>query len=105
MQLFKENGVQITPTIVKSNHIVEVSYDGILASSGADEVYLRCGVSEQSSGWKNLKDIKMEKHANGKFCTDVTVGKGEHLNMCFHDAANHWDNNNGKNYTFNIHHS
>ncbi|HCC07744.1 MAG TPA: carbohydrate-binding protein [Clostridiales bacterium] len=96
-----DTGVHITPAPVTSNEIVEVSYSGILSKNGAKELYLHYG-SSYLEDWANVSDTKMSKDANGVFSANLSVPVGNKLNLCFRDTAYNWDNNNGKNYIYEI---
>lgn len=96
-----EQGVQITPDKVKQNSVIEVSYSGLLAQSGADEVYVHCGSSEMFE-WQDVQDVKMTRQGNNSFSANVLVQEGKAFNVCFRDSSNNWDNNSGANYSFKI---
>ena len=78
-----------------------VSYSGLLAQSGATEVYLHCG--EGPGEWRNVRDVPMEKGPDGTWIARLTAGGGGTLEFCFHDAAGNWDNNNGVNWSVTVH--
>jgi hypothetical protein len=92
------NGVYITPQQIVLGDKIRISYDGLLAKSGAPEVFAHVGFGNK---WNNSTDIKMLKTPSG-FETTVPVTKSEPLYICFKDTANNWDNNSGMNYTFDI---
>jgi hypothetical protein len=96
-------GVHVTPSTIRAHHTVEVSYEGLLAKSGAQDVFVHCGISDRGTAWKNVKDVKMQKSIDGSFSADIPIVDGDRLNICFRDSADNWDNNEGHNYTFSIH--
>lgn len=103
MKHFNEpKGIHISPTTAKPHHNIVVAYDGLLVQSGADEVYVHCGSSDRTTNWNNIQDVPMRKHSDGTFSADVYVPDGERLNICFHDNADNWDNNNWHNYSVPI---
>jgi len=75
-----------------------VSYNGILANSGSDKVYLHYGYD----GWKNTETVPMKKDIRGNFNTEIKVKGHDELNFCFKDSADNWDNNNGVNWKVGI---
>lgn len=95
-QPYKNNGIIVDPVVVSNGDNLTVAYDGLLAKSGAEHVFLHIGEGEN---FFNEKDVRMEKVGTQKFETTVHVQPtGETVNFCFKDCANNWDNNNGKNY-------
>ncbi|MFZ5351529.1 MAG: carbohydrate-binding protein [Bacillota bacterium] len=96
-----DQGVQINTDRIKPNNVVEITYKGLLAQSGADEVYLHCGSSETRE-WNDIQDIRMTKLSPDLFKAHALVQDGTVFNICFRDSAQNWDNNSGSNYSFTI---
>lgn len=94
-------GIHVNPAKIRPNSTIEVSYDGLLAQSGAQEVYVHCGTAYLKD-WTDIQDIKMTKNLNGTFSAAVPISEGNTLNLCFHDNAYNWDNNSGNNYSYHI---
>lgn len=94
-------GVVVDPMPVTSDEEVTFLYYGLLANDGADQVYMHCGYGNPKN-WEQIQDIRMEKTARGWAKTLPIQDKGR-FNFCFKDSANNWDNNNGINWTFEIH--
>jgi len=76
----------------------KIIYNGPLAKSGSDEVYIHLGFGAM---WDNLSEIKMTKTNEG-YIAEVPMVKADTLNFCFRDAKNNWDNNSCKNYAYEI---
>lgn len=95
---FLTKGININPSSPCYGDKVKVVYDGLLTKSGATELYAHVGFGHN---WNNSFDYKMTRTAQG-FETSIPVSSHEHLNLCFKDAANNWDNNNGYNYTLPV---
>jgi len=95
---YLNNGIYVKPTQVTVGDNIKLSYDGLLAKSGANEVYAHIGYGNR---WDDIRDFKMIKTNTG-FETNISVTKPESLNICFKDNINNWDNNSGMNYTFEI---
>lgn len=95
---YMPNGVTISPAIPTAGEKVKVMYDGLLAKSGASHVFAHIGFG---NNWDNLYDYRMDRTSTG-FETTIPVIKSDTLNICFKDCANNWDNNSGKNYTFDV---
>jgi hypothetical protein len=95
---YMSNGVSISPAIPTAGEKVKIMYDGLLAKSGATHVYAHVGFG---AAWDNLYDYQMDKTSTG-FEATVPVMDADTMNLCFKDCANNWDNNSGKNYSFDI---
>ena len=76
---------------------ISLTYNGLLARSGADSVYAVCGYG---NSWTDQNVIKMSRTGQGFQAT--IPAKDPLVNIAFKDSANNWDNNNGQNYTFNV---
>ena len=96
---YAENGVIIIPAFPSTREKVEIIYDGLLVQNGASDVYAHVGFGRK---WKKRSDYKMIK-TNAGFEVSVPVEIADTLNVCFKDNANHWDNNSGIDYSFDIH--
>ena len=92
------NGVYVTPNQFNVGDKLRISYDGLLSKSGANHLYAHVGFGNR---WNEVKDIKMNKTTSG-FEATLPITKTEPLYVCFKDCANNWDNNSGRNYTFDI---
>lgn len=83
---------------VKPSHFLRqatVCYNGLLARSGAEQVYLHCGYGSRDS-WRTAATVKMDRTDRG-WETTLDV-RDSVLNFCFKDGAGNWDNNNGANW-------
>lgn len=92
---YKSNGITIKPASFSVGDKIKLTYNGLLSECGAEEVFAHIGWGE---AWENLNDIKMSKTKSG-FTATIAVENMSHLNICFKDSMNNWDNNNGCNYT------
>lgn len=92
---YKSNGITIKPATFSVGDKIKLTYNGLLSESGAEEVFAHIGWGES---WENLDDIKMSKTKSG-FTATISIESMNELNLCFKDAMNNWDNNNGCNYT------
>ncbi len=95
---YAANGLLIRPAFPSKGETVKVVYNGLLASNGADRLYVRFGFG---SAWKGALDYRMVRTENG-FAAAVPVAASDSMNMCFHDSAGHWDNNSGANYSIEV---
>jgi len=77
----------------------KISYSGLLAKSGAQEI---CGVYGYGSNqnWENVTTLHFKKEGDGVFQAIVPLESGKNINIAFKDPAENWDNNSGMNYTF-----
>lgn len=92
---YKSNGITIKPATFSVGDKIKLTYTGLLSESGAEEVFAHIGWGD---AWDNLDDIKMSKTKSG-FTATISIESMSQLNLCFKDAMNNWDNNNGWNYT------
>lgn len=95
-----EEGVSISPMPATEGETITISYNGLLANSGASMVYAHLGYGS-SDNWRQIEDIAMSKLQGAWNCQ--VLPKGERMNFCFHDNANNWDNNYGRNWSLGIH--
>lgn len=98
MYNLNNQGISIKPMPSQIGDRCNITYEGLLKKSGADQVFLHCGYG---SNWKNEQDLPMYNTANGCSC-DITIREDGLFNFCFKDSANNWDNNSGQNWSFNI---
>jgi len=94
-------GLVVDPVPITAGEEITILYNGLLSSSGADQVYLHCGYGT-SNAWNDVKSVKMDKTERG-WVKKFTVDNSSRFNICFKDSANNWDNNNGINWSFEIH--
>jgi hypothetical protein len=76
-----------------------INYNGLLAKSGAQQVYGVYGFGSNQN-WENVSTIPLSKSDDGVFYSIIPVEQGKNLNLAFKDPADNWDNNSGMNYTF-----
>ena len=96
-------GVSVSPLTLTAGETLTVKYNGLLASSGADQVYLHAGFGHGS--WREVRDIPMQNEKPGVWKATVPLDPREdsRLNFCFKDRAENWDNNYGLNWSLEIH--
>lgn len=95
-------GVVVDPTPITAGEEITVLYNGLLAQSGADQVYLHVGYG-MADHWNAVADMRMAKTGWGFVKTMSVPDASTRLNFCFKDTAENWDNNNGDNWSFQIH--
>jgi len=95
-------GVNVYPTPITLGEHINVVYDGLLFSSGAQEIYLHMGYGPHDN-WRQVQDLKMLRTGRGWEQTFQANDPGR-LNLCFKDSADNWDNNSGHNWSFEVHH-
>lgn len=96
MRIYPENGISIKPYPARRGDKVVIKYDGLLAKSGADQVYLHVGYGPEER-WHDVQDIPMTRDEDGWSC--FVVPQYNKINFCFHDSAQNWDNNKGQNWS------
>lgn len=96
MELVKNIFFNTDKLIQNSN--VKISYTGELFANNSQEVFIHYGFG---SNWENINEIKMNKTELG-FQAEITLPETDILNFCFRNSQNEWDNNQNKNYSFNV---
>lgn len=94
-------GVVVDPVPITTGDELTVLYHGLLRSAGADQIWLHAGYGE-ARNWHDISDYRMEYTDYG-WAKTFKVEDASRLNLCFKDSANNWDNNNGFNWSFEIH--
>jgi hypothetical protein len=79
---------------------LRLTYNGILAKSGAQEVYAVIGYGNNLK-WEDIEYYPMHKVGDQSFELIFPVKRAGNINVAFKDSANNWDNNSGMNYSFN----
>ncbi|MDQ2085521.1 carbohydrate-binding protein [Herbivorax sp. ANBcel31] len=97
-QLYAGNGVEVSKSSIRVGDEVTLSYNGLLAQSGAESVYAHIGYGES---WEDKKFIPMEKNED-VFETKIKVTHPDSLNVAFKDSSDNWDNNSFSNYSFKV---
>jgi len=95
---YLQNGVTISPAVPTAGEKAKVQYDGLLSKNGAADVYVHVGYD---SDWRRPAFFKMNKSLTG-FEASIPVEYGDTLNLCFKDDSDNWDNNSGRNYSFDV---
>ena len=95
-------GVVVDPTPITAGEEITVLYNGLLGNESSGQVYFHYGYGGYNR-WRNVSDIRMEKTGWG-WVSNITVPEHEgRFNFCFRDSVENWDNNNGTNWSFEIH--
>jgi len=94
-------GVVVDLVPITAGEEITIFYNGLLHDSGADQVWLHVGYGD-AGNWRNVNDYRMEYTDYG-WVKKLKVENEKRLNICFKDSANNWDNNNGLNWSFEIH--
>ncbi len=97
-QKYDENGVKVSKATIYAGDEITVSYYGLLAQSGANDVYVHFGFGDE---WES-KDLVQMTLEDGIFKADIKVEKPGTLNIAFKDCAENWDNNSTQNYSFKV---
>ncbi len=98
VQPYADNGVVLSKSSLTVGDDVVVSYSGLLARSGADQIFAHVGYGEN---WQEKAFVPMESD-NGTFKAEVKVKLPGVLNISFKDSANNWDNNSSNDYSFKV---
>ena len=97
--VFIDGRIAISPLPVSSGKRAKIKYKGLLATSGATELYMHCGYG---SDWYHPMEIPMERVGEQVWEGPVEIRGGDVLNVCFRDSAQNWDNNHGLNWSLPI---
>jgi hypothetical protein len=92
-------GYTISPTPKHTGDQVKIKYYGLLSQSGAAQVWLHSGYG--AGPWNKTYDFQMSSCDDG-WEQNVTISDKGQFNLCFKDSADHWDNNNGLNWHYQI---
>ncbi len=93
------HGVQVKP-LNESGREVAIRYNGLLASSGAGQIYIHFGFGE-AQDWVDVTDLHLERTPDG-WESSVSMHDNRQLNFCFRDGIFNWDNNGGLNWIYRI---
>lgn len=96
-----DQGVAVKPTPITSESKVKVIYSGLLMKDGADALWAHTGYGKNNA-WHGSQYLQMQNKGD-KYELDFDVKGTSRLNLCFKDSANNWDNNNGLNWSYEIH--
>ena len=81
-----------------ANSTVKISYTGKFFQDGSKDVSIRYGFG---NSWENQTEEEMVKTDLG-FQIEINLIDRETFNFCIKNENDEWDNNDGKNYIFNI---
>lgn len=95
---YLSNGVTMSPAIPSAGEKVKILYDGLLSKNGASHAFAHVGFGTK---WDNIYDYQMVRTSTG-FEANIPVAASDVMNVCFKDCADNWDNNSGKNYSFDV---
>ncbi|OCL26554.1 carbohydrate-binding protein [Orenia metallireducens] len=94
-------GIIVHPLPSNNGNKIRVKYNGVLNTADTEQIYLHAGLG-YGDKWNYVTDIAM-KHNEGNWIADIRVEDHDNrLNFCFKDSAEHWDNNNGDNWSYKI---
>ncbi|MGE5396170.1 MAG: carbohydrate-binding protein [Chitinophagales bacterium] len=96
-----QGGIIVTPVPITAGDSVHLIYNGLLSESGASKVYLHAGFGT-SEHWTMIRDQEMTRSKWG-WETVMDMQGDQRFNFCFRDCASNWDNNNGHNWSYEIH--
>lgn len=94
-------GVIVEPVPPEKGSTVLLGYSGLLAQQGADRIYARVGYGDPHH-WFGVKEYEMQKRDRNYFEVTFKVENSESMHVCFRDAINNWDNNNGHNWSLPV---
>lgn len=93
--------IELAPREPEKGRYLQLRYDGLLAKSGAQQVYVHVGYGKGS--WSNISDLAMQRLPDGRWETVFLIpDETDRLNLCFKDNGDNWDNNSGMNWQFDL---
>jgi hypothetical protein len=98
-----DDGVYVSSTPITAGDQISIKYSGMLAKAGAEQLTLRMGYGHDQ--WNGISDVPMSKVEDKAFETKVEIPfeQCSRLQFCFVDSAGNWDNNQGRNWSYEIH--
>lgn len=93
-------GIYMEPVPITLGDEVRIKYKGLLAEANPGKVYLHAGYGPN---WEKLIDVPMKKGRDGSWSVSVSVDEPSNFNFCFRDDAQNWDNNYGRNWSYQVH--
>ena len=94
-------GIYLDPVPVTFGEELKIKYKGLLAESAAGKVYFHAGYGQ--GPWEKVIDVPMKKTRDGGWSVTIQVEEPSNLNFCFRDDAENWDNNAGRNWSYQVH--
>lgn len=95
------DGVYLEPVPITLGDELKIKYKGVLADAPAGKIFLHAGFG--SNGWEKVQDIPMRKTRDGGWSATIQVDEPSNFNFCFRDEAENWDNNQGRNWSYQVH--
>lgn len=95
---YEKNGIKLSKKIIYKGDKLKITYNGLLAQSGAERIYLHYGFGSE---WTDSSLVQMIREVEG-FTAEVHILHQTSIELCFKDSADNWDNNSGENYLFGI---
>jgi hypothetical protein len=80
---------------------IKLTYSGLLAKSGANEVFAVVGFGDNNN-WQNTSTYPMKSTNQHMYELSIPAADTKQINVVFKDKAENWDNNSGENYSFYI---
>lgn len=99
VDLYADKGIEISCRKMYAGQKINLTYRGLLVSSGADRVFVHYGYGDF---WDSSETQEMTSCDIG-FKAEIDLKMPGSLNICFKDSAGNWDNNSNDNYTFDVH--
>lgn len=96
IQSYSKSGVTFEKI---SDSQAKISYSGLLAKGGAQEVNGVYGYGSNQN-WEGVSTLTLNNGDSGSFEAIMSLEQGKNVNIAFKDCAENWDNNSGMNYTF-----
>jgi len=93
--------ITVHPLPITYGDKVHLHYNGFLLQQPDVSITAHVGYGN-SYKWIKIKDFKMDKLGD-EFITDIPIEDDSRLNICFKGNNGQWDNNNGQNWSYEVH--
>lgn len=94
------DGIFMEPVPITLGDEVKIKYKGLLAEAKAEKVFIHVGYGSE---WEKPVDLQMRKGRDGSWSVTININEPSEFNFCFRDNAQNWDNNYGRNWSYQVH--
>jgi hypothetical protein len=94
---YSVNGINVET----SSDRTTLFYNGLLAKNGAEAIYAVVGHGSNNR-WEDVNEYPMWYTGNQTFVLYIPSDMEKNINIAFRDSSGNWDNNSGKNYSFDF---
>ena len=93
-------GIFMEPVPITLGEEDRIKYKSFLIERNVGKVYIHAGYGPD---WEKPIDLPMRKGRDGSWSVTLNVDQPSNFNFCFRDEAENWDNNYGRNWSYQVH--